>query len=360
MKVYIFILLMLTASLGFTHEITVKDLYGRTVVTPENVTKIAALGPGTLRLLVYAGAQNFVIGREQFEEKLSKSIRPYTYSLPENYKDLPVISAGGPGKMPDIEKLIIADPDVIFATAFTYDQLETISRMTRIPVIGLNYGETGHTDFKKIVDSLRLIGYITHTQSRTQDVMNKMAMLRKDIIQRVQGEPSKSVFMASIAYKGSRGFNSTERQHPSCLMLGVNNIADSIDSQSNHVSIQTETLLKEQPEYIFYDVTGMEALKSNYGKLYGTFAMFKAVKEGKVFSVLPYNWYNSNIENIYLTAYFMGKVMYPDKFRDVDVAHYADEIYNAFLHTNPYAEIYKKNPVYRSMTFEKDGVHFGE
>jgi len=360
MKVHLFILLILTASMGFAHEVTVNDLYGRKVVTPENVTKIVAIGPGALRLLVYTGAQDMLIGREQFEYKLPKSSRPYTYALPEGYKYLPVISTGGTDVMPDLEKLIMLGPDVIFASEFTAESLDIINTMTNIPVVGISYGDTGHIEFDKVVDSIRLIGYVTHNQKRAQDVMNKMAMMRKDIMSRVEGEQKKSVYIASIAYKGEKGFLSSVKNNPACIMLNADNTADRYSSSDNHVTADFESLSVYQPEYVFYDVSGLDILKNNYGSVYSYIQKLNAVKKGKIYSILPYNLYNSNVENIFLTAYFMGKVMYPEKFSDVNMAHYADDIYNAFLHINPYSDIMHSNSAYKSMRFDKDGVVFGK
>ncbi len=291
------------------------------------------LGPGALRLLVYAGAQDMLVAREQFEEKIDKSIRPYTYALPANYYDLPVVSAGGPGKMPDIEKLIIANPDVIIASGFTIAQMDMISSKTNIPVVGVNYGLVGHADLKEVKNSIRLVGYLTGKQARTQNIANQMAMLRKDLHVRTQSTSPKSVYMASIAYKGARGFTSTERNHPSCSLLNIINIADEKaikGTRSTHLIMQLEYILKRQPEYIFYDITGFNILKNDYQKMYKSLSLLDAVKNDKVYSVMPYNWYNSNIENIFLSAYFMGKILYPDEFSDVNIAHKADAIYNIF------------------------------
>lgn len=357
---FIFVIL-LTASGLYANELTVKDLYGRTVIIPGKVNRTLALGPGALRLLVYVGAQDTVAGREMFEDKLEKTLRPYTFALPKNYSSLPVVSAGGPGKMPDAEKIIMINPDVIFTSAFTPDQIEDIARMTHKPVIGLNYGAVGHTDLEKVMSSIRLVGYVTGHQKRAQDVMNRIAMMRKDLMSRTSGQPSKSVYMASIAYKGARDFNSTERDHPSCALVGVTNLADSVTKESGmgtHIMLQTETILKDQPDYIFYDITGFRILKNSYKKKYQLLRLFNAVRDGHVYSVMPYNWYNSNLENIFLTAYFIGKTVYPKQFKDVNINQKADEIYNAFLGMNPFPQILKKNRVYRRVIFEKNGFSF--
>jgi iron complex transport system substrate-binding protein len=44
--------------------------------------------------------------------------------------------------------------------------------------------------------------------------------------------------------------------------------------------------------------------------------------------VLPYNWYSQNFESILANAYFVGKILYPDRFADVDPIAKADEIYS--------------------------------
>ncbi|MEM3679350.1 MAG: iron ABC transporter substrate-binding protein, partial [Candidatus Bathyarchaeia archaeon] len=46
---------------------------------------------------------------------------------------------------------------------------------------------------------------------------------------------------------------------------------------------------------------------------------------------LPYNYYHTNVAVALADAYYIGKVLYPDKFADVDPAKKADEIFNFFL-----------------------------
>jgi iron complex transport system substrate-binding protein len=53
--------------------------------------------------------------------------------------------------------------------------------------------------------------------------------------------------------------------------------------------------------------------------------------------VLPYNWYTQNFGSILADAWYVGKVLYPDQFADVDPAAKADEIYQFLLSANVYA-----------------------
>jgi iron complex transport system substrate-binding protein len=45
-----------------------------------------------------------------------------------------------------------------------------------------------------------------------------------------------------------------------------------------------------------------------------------------VYGLLPYNWYGQNLESIFANAYFLGTLLHPDRFADIDPAAKADEI----------------------------------
>ena len=57
----------------------------------------------------------------------------------------------------------------------------------------------------------------------------------------------------------------------------------------------------------------------------------RAVKEGKIYTMVSYNYYWSNQELAIIDAYYVGTVIYPEQFADVDFAAKADEIFNVML-----------------------------
>ncbi|ADD68184.1 periplasmic binding protein [Denitrovibrio acetiphilus DSM 12809] len=356
MKKFLFILLFITSSITFANEVTVEDMAGRSVQTPEKVTKLVAIGPGALRMVVYAGAQDMIVGRELMDGMEQMSFKPYMLSLPDSYKDLPVISSGGSDNMPDIEQIVALAPDVIFASSFSIKQMDEIQNKTNIPVVSITYGSTGHTDIRTVKNCLRLVGYLTQTQQRAQEIVNYMAILRKDLLQRTEGVSDKKVYMASVAYHIARGFNSSDTKHPACCLVGGSNVAGILSERSKgtHTMLQMESILKQQPDYIFYDVTGLEVLKDDYKYISTLLKLFDAVKKERIYVVPPYNWYNSNVENIFVTAYFMGKVMYPEKFADVNIYNIANEIYNVFLQNDSYRTLTESYPVYKKIIFHED------
>jgi hypothetical protein len=62
-------------------------------------------------------------------------------------------------------------------------------------------------------------------------------------------------------------------------------------------------------------------------------------------------YYNTNIELALLNAYFVGKSLYPDRFKDINMEEKAGEIMKTFLGIRPDREI----PAYRKLRFPEAG-----
>ena len=97
--------------------ITITDMMGREVTLDAPATSVIAIGPGALRLYVYAGNLDYVVGVEQMETG-KVSGKPYMLANPD-LATLPVIGQGGPNNAPDPEKILTVAPDVIFSTYST-------------------------------------------------------------------------------------------------------------------------------------------------------------------------------------------------------------------------------------------------
>ena len=49
--------------------------------------------------------------------------------------------------------------------------------------------------------------------------------------------------------------------------------------------------------------------------------------QGKVYGVLPYNWYSINYGSILANAYYIGTILHTDGFAGIESAAKADAIY---------------------------------
>ena len=76
------------------------------------------------------------------------------------------------------------------------------------------------------------------------------------------------------------------------------------------------------PEVLFLDLSTLQ-MGSEKGGLFelGSDPLYRelsAVKAGRVFGLLPYNWYAQNFGSILADAWFVGKTLYPERFADID------------------------------------------
>jgi ABC-type Fe3+-hydroxamate transport system, periplasmic component len=146
-----------------------------------------------------------------------------------------------------------------------------------------------------------------------------------------------TVYVGAISYKGGQPFTSTQAQFPPLVLLNTPSIADRYGVKPG-MQIQKEDILKEDPQIIFIDLGNYINVAQDFNKS-KDFCSLTAFKEGRVYAILPFNYYWTNVATLFVDAYYMGKVLYPDRFADVDPVKKADEIYTKFLGMPLYQKI---------------------
>jgi iron complex transport system substrate-binding protein len=327
-----------------TETVSVTDLLGREVSVPADVSRVVAIGPGALRLYVYAGNLDYVVGVEQIEAD-SPTGRPYLLANPE-LAELPVIGQGGPNNTPDPEKILTLAPDVIFSTyatdAAAADELQA---KTGIPVVVINYGSIGFgttTIFGEAVqDSLRLIGDITGQTEKAQAAIDFLQEIQQDLDSRTKDIPDAdkpSVYVGGLGARGTHGIESTQGRYALLDAIHAKNVVDET-GESGSIMIDKEKLLAWDPDYIFIDQGGFAAVVEDYQKNPAFYESLSAVQNGRVYAQLPYNYYSTNIDTAIADAYYLGKILYPTAFADIDPVQKADEIYRSLLGQPAYAQM---------------------
>jgi iron complex transport system substrate-binding protein len=109
---------------------------------PRQAQRLLAVGPGALRLLVYLGAADRLIGLEEMERRpLGGST--YRLALPAGLDRLPSGGPGGPGRLPDPELVLALAPDLLVAVALEDQPLAALAQRSGVPVLPVSYGTTG-------------------------------------------------------------------------------------------------------------------------------------------------------------------------------------------------------------------------
>lgn len=318
-------------------KVTVVDLAGRRVELVTPARAVVAIGPGALRLVCYAGAAQTVVGVENVEAQWGPSGRPYALAHPR-LLDLPIIGQGGPDSNPDPEMLLEMGPDVIFVVQLVDGaKADELQAKSGIPVVVLSYGRLGTFD-DAVLESIRLVGEITGNGARATELLSLIEGCRDDLAERTQGivaTDKPSVYVGGLSMKGTHGIESSSADYPPLTAISAKNVVDETGA-SGSVMIDKEKIIAWDPDIIFIDEAGLLMVEADYGKNPGLYHSLQAVRKGDVYGFLPYNYYNPNVETALADAYFMGSVVFPGSFADIDPQEKADELYRFFLGAGVY------------------------
>ena len=192
-------------------------------------------------------------------------------------------------------------------------------------------------------ESLRVAGEILGGQERAAEVILYVLNARKDLATRTRGvseNEKPAVYVGSVGYKGVQGIESTDAEYTPLEWVGAKNVAKTI-SPTGHLFIDREKLLAWDPDIIFVDGGGLNLVKRDYHKKPEFFQGLRAFREKRVYVIYPFNYYVTNISTAIADAFAVGKVLYPDRFADVDLKTKADEIYTFFYGKPLYEQMEK-------------------
>ena len=312
---------------------TIIDMAGRKVTLPTEINRVVGIGPGSLRVLVYLEATPMVVGVEDTEHK--DFTKPYLIANQQLAK-LPSI---GPMHGGEAELIAIRKPDVIFWTYTNAGKADVLQRKTGVPVVVLNYGDL---DDKKdtLYHTIRLVGDVLKRSKRAEELISFIEKTIIDLDQRTKSAvKDETVYIGGIAYRGLHGITSTEPSYAPFKFVNAKNVAAGIGL--DHAIIDREQLIKWNPNIIFIDGSGYPLVANELVKGSTLAVTLGAVKSGELYRVLPYNWYTTNFESVLINAYYIGKVLYPQEFKDVQPEKNADRIYGFFVGKGVYAEMKK-------------------
>jgi len=325
------------------YPLTVVDFANRTVTIPKKPERVVAIGPGALRLVAYLNATDLVVGVERSEQNWTTTGRDYAMALGLGwFKSKPAIGPGGPDKPPVPELILQVNPDlVIMSINYATYGPDKLQSEVGAPVIVVTYGTLGQIDVEALKRALLLLGKVLDREERARQLVAYIDSLVEDLGRRTANVTKRpSVYVGAISFKGGQPFTATQVPYPPLALLNTKSIADDL-GREGFVSVDFEYILKKDPDYVFIDEGNLQIVLQDFQKDRGKYCQLKAFREGRVYGLLPFNYYWTNIATAFADAYYMGKVLYPDRFADVDPVAKADEIFRAFLGKPLYGEYVK-------------------
>jgi len=328
--------------------INITDSFGRVVSIPDNPEKIAVSGSGSMRYFVYLDAVDRVVGVDYSDSALNiypEDPRPYMLANPEI---LNISEIGASRSVVDGEKLLTSGADILFVAASSEASIESANEIqdkTGIPVVLFYTGDYA-TQKDKVCDSLEMLATILHKEDRYQELMTYFTSVENDLTSRVANVSASDAraYVGGISYRGEHGLDGTNPNYLPFKILNVNNVASEIPdvSQSEYAQVAKEQILAWDPDIIFVGLGTINA--AGGGAIYElqndvSYKTLTAAKTSEVYTVNPDISAGANYETQLVNAYYIGKVLYPEQFADVDLAKKADEIYNNVVGGDVYEEL---------------------
>ena len=283
-------------------ERTITDILGRTVTIPARVERIAAIN-GAARMLTYARAVDKLVGVTDMDKKGAAGM-PYSYINKEKFQTLASVGKGGSNDTAYIEKIAELSPDLIFAFTNNIDAVNDVQNKTHIPTVALYKTSMFSDDF---FETLLLIGSIMETEAECKKTVDTIKNWQRDLNDRTKDIPD-AAFTA----------------------VNAKNVVDST-GKTGEMLIDREKITEWDPDIIFLNPSNMNLVNEDYKKNKNFYENLSAVKNGRVYSQVSYNYNWTNVEIAIADAYYAGCIIYPERFADIDFNEKAEEIFKTML-----------------------------
>jgi iron complex transport system substrate-binding protein len=322
------ILIIISAILIFNHQIpsnssknTVTDMIGRNVDVPTDIKNVYALSAST-SVLTYMLVPDKMIGWES-----NRSIEENRY-LPEKYKNLPIL--GGGKQDANYESIISKSPDVVFighgGSLATVNKIQ--EKFGEVPALDVE----GDNNLSDIEPSITFIGKVVGEQEKSAKLIKFYEKVEKQVnntISTIPDSERKKVYYG----RGSDGLKTYAPGSPQTQLIeicGGKNVVQAPVSKGG-MGVSMEIILQWNPDVI---ITGdSEFYKNVYSD--PLWSNVNAVKNREVYLVpnSPFTWFeNPPGANTIIGIPWMAKVLYPDKFKDLDLKNLTKEFYSDFYH----------------------------
>ncbi len=335
---------------------TVTDALGREVVVPAQVDRIVALS-NVPRMAVYLGIADRVVGYSGSKVATVTPLTAYAYAMRALWADVAIAGTDAGGNTDYYpEEIIAVQPDVIFC-AYTEDIVTNLQTQTGIPVVVVATGNLFAEDYNQ---SLRILGTACGVEERAEQVIAYIDTCLADLHTRtaaLDAGERPTALSAAATFKGAHGIEGVRIQDQVFAAVHAINVAaqSTADDNTTAIEVDKEQILAWDADYIFCDYGGVELVKQDVAANPDFYAHLTAFNNGRIYQYPSSTSYYANLEISLANSYYVGSVLYPQAFADVDVRAKANEICHFFLGVEDYLSVLADHGAsYGPIDFEAD------
>ncbi len=313
----------------------VVDGLGREIEVPAKVETIVTLGNAS-RMATYLGLADKMITVTSGDNNDSV-VMAYGYYNHDIWADLPVCSSGGYGEI-NPEVIIEVSPDVILCT-FEEDIVANIEEQLGRKVVAAPQGTLFAEDYEH---ALRVFGEACGVSDRAETVIAFIQECLADLDSRtssIADDNKPTALCAAATFRGGHGIAGVYANNAVFATVNAKDVTVGYIDAQKGVEVDKEQVLEWNPDLIVLDASNLGLVENEYAEDPAFFESLNAVKNGEL-----YQWPNStsnytNVEIPLVNAYYIGSVMFPEAFADVDFETKAEEIFRFFLGHDGYLSV---------------------
>lgn len=305
------------------------------IEVPAKVETIVTLGNAS-RMATYLGLADKMITVTSGDNNDSV-VMAYGYYNHDIWADLPVCSSGGYGEI-NPEVIIEASPDVILCT-FEEDIVANIEEQLGGKVVAAPQGTLFAEDYEH---ALRVFGEACGVSDRAETVIAFIQECLADLDSRtssIADDNKPTALCAAATFRGGHGIAGVYANNAVFATVNAKDVTVGYIDAQKGVEVDKEQVLEWNPDLIVLDASNLGLVENEYAEDPAFFESLNAVKNGEL-----YQWPNStsnytNVEIPLVNAYYIGSVMFPEAFADVDFETKAEEIFRFFLGHDGYLSV---------------------
>ncbi len=314
---------------------TITDMVGRKVEIPATVEKFVPLA-NTPRMITYLGLADKAVGIGGMASDNITPVTAYAYANKDLWANLPIVgtdAAGSTDYYP--EEIIKVNPDVILCS-YAPELADEIQTKTGIPVVSVALGTLFGEDYEQ---ALRILADVCGVPEKAEEVIAFINDCLQDLQSRtadVPDEDKPTVLGAAATFKGAHGIEGVYANYKLLEILNANDVTRGSSDLVGGVVVDKEQIISWNPEYIFFDFTGLNLVKEDLKKNPGFYAQLTAFQNGKLYQYPNSTSYYSNVEIPIVNSYYIGSIIFPEQFKDIVFKDKANEIFKFFLGCDDY------------------------
>ena len=305
-------------------SITVEDYFGRKVTLSEPAKRIACGYAYTGHVVTMLGRGEDIVAVVDGlkRDKVLTSIHPHIKDLPVPFSSVAI----------NIEELLMCDPDVVFIKSDTALDEGTVEKLNKL---GILYIVIDYYSMEEQIKTISIIGQVIGEEEKAQNYINYYLTVIDDTEKVTSTIPQNEKI--SLYHSVNEAVRTdTKNSLPADWIKTAGGINVSIEDDlkiSGEKSYATlEQIYLWNPEVIIANEAGVdEYILSNE-----QWASLNAVKEKRVYQ-MPVGisrWGHPGSLETPLAIQWTVKLLYPEYFKDLDMATVTKEYYKIFFNIN--------------------------